>query len=317
MQSTDTTTKPMMTKLSQNAFIRCVKKKYALYLLLLPTLIATLYFSYIPMIGTVIAFQDYDIFGGIFHSDWVGMKHFINIFTVPDFSKSILNTLYLSALNLLITQPAPLIFALLLNEIRVQKFKRTIQTVSYLPHFLSYIAVIGLAHSIFSTTGVINDLRVSILGEDTERIRFLASQGFFVPLMMIITVWKSVGWASIIYLAAITGIDPQLYEAACVDGAGRFKQCLHITVPSVLPTAIMIFIIQIGHVFGDNFDLVYGLQNPFIEFETISTIVYKHGIKNGNYSASAALGLFQGLAGLLLVTIANKASKKINDVALW
>lgn len=314
---TEKTQNSIVKKFQKNDFVRCVKKKYALYLLLLPALAATLYFSYIPMVGTVIAFQDYDIFGGITGSEWVGLKHFISIFTVPDFAKSVGNTLYLSVLNLIISQPAPLIFALLLNEIRAKYFKRTLQTVSYMPHFLSYIAVIGLAHSIFSTTGVINDVRVALLGEDTEPIRFLASQSFFVPLTMILTLWKSVGWSSIIFLAAIMGIDPELYEAAYVDGANRFKQCLHITIPSILPTAIMIYVIQIGHVFSDNFDLVYGLQNPFIEFETISTLIYKQGIKNGNYSAASALGLFQGLTGLLLVTLANKASKKINDVALW
>lgn len=300
-----------------NALIKCIRKKYALYLLLLPMLLLTIYFSYVPMFGTVIAFMDYDIFGGFTGSKWVGFEHFIKIFTMPDFTKSIGNTLYLSMLNLLITQPAPLLFALLLNEIRGKLFKRVLQTASYLPHFLSYIAVIGLSYSIFSTYGIVNDLRVAILGEDTERIRFLASQSFFVPNVMILTVWKSIGWASIIYLAAITGIDPQLYEAAYVDGASRFKQCIHITIPSILPTAIMIYIIQIGNVFRDNFDLVYGLQNAFIDFETISTLVYKQGIKNGNYSVATALGLFQGVMGFLLVALANKISKKINDVALW
>ncbi|MBR5156609.1 MAG: sugar ABC transporter permease [Clostridia bacterium] len=297
-------------------FVTAIKKYYVLYLLLAPALLLTLYFSYLPMPGIIVAFMDYDVFDG-FASPWVGFENFKQIFTLPMFTKSMAHTLLLSALNLLIVQPAPLVFALLLNEIHANKFKRVLQTVSYLPHFLSWIAVIGMANAIFSTYGTINDIRVALFGEGTERIRFLASQGFFVPNVLILTVWKSIGWASIIYLASITGIDPQLYEAAYVDGANRFKQCIHITIPSVLPTAIMIFIIQIGQIFHDNFDLVYGLQNPYIDFETVSTVVYKEGISAGNYSVATALGLFQGLVSFILVRSVNAFSRKVNDVALW
>lgn len=297
-------------------FFIAIKKHFFLYLLLLPALVLTLYFSYLPMPGVVIAFMDYDVFDG-FASPWVGFENFKQIFSLPLFTKSIGNTVLLSALNLLIVQPAPLIFALLLNEIQAKRFKSLLQTVSYLPHFLSWIAVIGMANALYSTYGIINDVRVTMFGETTERIRFLASQGFFVPNVIILTVWKTIGWASIVYLASITGIDPQLYEAAYIDGAGRFKQCIHITIPSVLPTAVMIFIIQIGQIFKDNFDLIYGLQNTYIDFETISTVVYKEGISSGNYSTAAALGLFQGVLGLVLVMLANSFSRKVNDVALW
>ena len=297
--------------------ITAIRKNPLRYALLLPALLLTFYFSYVPMVGALIAFMDYDIFGGIFGSAWVGLDNFKKIFATPMFAQSIGNTIYLSMLNLLINQPTPIIFALLINEIKATKFKRILQTVSYLPHFLSYIAVIGMAHSVFSTYGVINDIRVAIIGEGAERINLLASQALFVPNVIILSVWKSFGWASIVYLAAITGIDPQLYEAAYVDGANRFKQCLYITLPSIIPTAIMIFIIQIGCIFQDNFDLIYGLQNAFIDFETISTIVYKQGITAGDYSMAAALGLFQGVLGFLLVAVANKFSKKVNDIALW
>ena len=297
-------------------FVLAIRKHFFLYLLLLPALLLTLYFQYLPMPGIIVAFMDYDVFDG-FASPWVGFENFKQIFTLPMFTKSMAHTLLLSALNLLIVQPAPLVFALLLNEIHARKFKRVLQTVSYLPHFLSWIAVIGMANAIFSTYGTINDIRVALFGEGTERIRFLASQAFFVPNVLILTVWKTIGWASIIYLASITGIDPQLYEAAYVDGANRFKQCIHITIPSVLPTAIMIFIIQIGQIFHDNFDLVYGLQNPYIDFETVSTVVYKEGISAGNYSVATALGLFQGLVSFVLVRTVNAFSRKVNDVALW
>lgn len=299
------------------SIVTAVKKNPLRYALLMPALLLTVYFSYVPMGGALISFMEYDIFGGFFGSPWVGFENFRKIFSTPMFSQSIANTIYLSMLNLIITQPIPIIFALLLNEIKAAKFKKLVQTFSYLPHFLSYIAVIGMAHSVFSSYGIVNDIRVAFLGENAERINFLASQAFFVPNVIILTVWKGFGWASIIYLAAITGIDPQLYEAANVDGANRFKQCLHITIPSILPTAVMIFIIQIGNVFKDNFDLIYGLQNPFIDYETISTVVYKQGITAGDYSMASALGLFQGVLGFILVAIANKFSKKINDVALW
>lgn len=292
------------------------KKNIFLYALLLPALVLTLVFSYFPMPGVIISFMDYDIFKG-FSSPWVGLANFKELFSLPMFTKATFNTVYISFLNLVIAFPAPIIFALLLNELKGKVFKRVVQTVSYLPHFLSWIAVIGMAHSVYSTYGIINDLRVAVLGEGAERIRFLADQGFLIPNIMILTLWQCVGWSSIIYLAAITGIDAQLYEAAQVDGANRFQQCIHITIPSILPTAVMLFLLQIGSIFKDNFDLIYGLQNAYIDFETISTIVYKQGIQNGNYSMSTAIGLFQGGIGFVLVVIANYLSKKINDVALW
>lgn len=292
------------------------KKNIFLYVLLLPAVVLTFIFAYMPMPGVIISFMEYDIFKG-FSSPWVGWENFKELFSLPMFTKATFNTVYLSVLNLVIIFPAPIIFALLLNEVRCSVFKRVVQTVSYLPHFLSWIAVIGMAYSVYSTYGIINDLRVSIFGEGTERLRFLADQGFLVPNIIILSLWKGIGWSSIIYLAAISGIDSQLYEAAQVDGANRLRQCIHITIPSILPTAVMLFLLQIGNIFRDNFDLIYGLQNAYIDFETISTIVYKQGIQSGNYSMSTAIGLFQGGIGFVLVVIANWLSKKVNDVALW
>ena len=292
------------------------KKNIILYMLLLPLLVLTFYFNYLPMPGVIFSFMDYDIFKG-YSSPWVGLANFKELFQLPLFTKASINTIYLSVLNLLIVFPVPIVFALLLNEIKCSMFKRVVQTVSYLPHFLSWIAIIGMAHSVYSTYGIINDLRVMILGENAERIRFLASQDFFVPNVIILSLWKGVGWSSIIYLAAISGVDSELYEAAAVDGANRFRQCIHITLPSILPTAVMLFILQIGSIFKDNFDLVYGLQNAFIDFETVSTVVYKQGITGGNYSMATAIGLFHGVVGFILVILANTFSKKINNVALW
>lgn len=292
------------------------KKNIFSYFLLLPAIILTVIFAYLPMPGIIISFMEYDIFQG-FSSPWIGWDNFKELFSLPMFTKATFNTVYLSVLNLVIIFPAPILFALLLNEIKCSPFKRVVQTVSYLPHFLSWIAVIGMAHSVYSTYGIINDLRVALLGEGAERIRFLADQGFLVPNIIILSLWKGVGWSSIIYLAAISGIDAQLYEAAQVDGANRLQQCVHITIPSILPTAVMLFLLQIGNLFRDNFDLIYGLQNAYIDFETISTIVYKQGIQSGDYSMSTAIGLFQGGIGFFLVVGANWLSKKVNNVALW
>lgn len=302
---------------SQLKKMQSIRKDLPLYLILLPTILLTLFFKYIPMPGILMSFMKYDVFLGFFKSPWVGLDNFAEIFTVPAISSSIANTLKLSILNLLISFPLPIMFALLLNEIRCTAFKRVVQTVSYLPHFLSWVAAIGMAYSIYSVDGIINDLRVMLMGEGTERIRFLASQSFFVPNILIITIWKTIGWSSIVFLSAIVGIDTELYEAANIDGANRFKQCIHITIPSIMPTAVMIFILNIGGILTDNFDLIYGLQNPFIDFETISTVIYKQGIAGGNYSVATALGLFQNGIGFLLVVGANWLSKKVNDVALW
>ncbi len=306
---------PQTTKVCDKP--KSFKKYIPLYLMLLPGMISVFVFSYCTLPGLLMAFKDYNMFKGILGSPWVGFEHFKDIFTLPEFSGSIVNTIIISILNQLAGQPAPIIFALLLNEMRAQKYKRVVQTISYLPHFLSTIAVIGMAHALFSTYGIVNDMRVALFGEGTERIKFLAEQWFFIPNIVGTGLWKGFGWSSIIYLSAISGIDPELYEAASVDGANRFRQCIHITLPSILPTFVMIFIMGIGNLLRDSFDLIYGLQNAYIDYETISTTVYKQGIVAGNYSLSTALGLFQGVVGLILVLTANKISKKVNNVALW
>ena len=294
-----------------------IQKYIPLYIMLAPGLLFVFVFSYCTMPGVLMAFKDFNMFRGFWGSPWVGFQHFQNIFSTPAFSGAILNTLTISILRHLLDTPVPIIFALLLNEVRAPRYKRVVQTMSYLPHFLSTMAIIGMSHALFSTYGIINDVRVAMFGEGTERVKFLAEQWFFLPNIIGTQIWAGFGWNSIVYLSAITGIDPELYEAASVDGANRFKQCLHITIPSILPTFVMLFIMGIGTLLKDSFDLIYGLQNAFIDFETISTTVYKQGIVAGKYSVSTALGLFQGVVGLTLVIIANKISKRVNDIALW
>ena len=293
----------------------CILRNKAAYLFLIPGIILVFIFMYIPLGGLAIAFMDYDVLLG-FKSPFVGFDKFIEIFTIPDFYKSILNTVKLSVLNIAVGFPLPIIFALMLNELKNGLFKRSVQTVSYLPHFLSTIAVVGLATTVFSMYGVVNDLRVAFGGEGTSRELFLAKQEMFVPMLVFLSVWQSLGWNSIIYLSAISGIDHELYDAAVVDGAGKFKQCWHVTIPSIAPTIIMLFILKMGDLFKSNFDLIYGMQNVYIDFEVITTTVFKKGIEAGNYSASTALSLFQGLISLVLVLGANYISKKVDDVSI-
>lgn len=286
-----------------------------IYLFLLPGIILTFIFSYIPLMGLSVAFLDYDVFLGM-KSPFVGFDNFVKILSMPQFTQAIWNTLKISLLNIAIAFPLPIVFALLLNELSAGFFKRFTQTVSYLPHFLSTIAVVGIATTLLSNYGVINDLRVAAGGEGTERILFLTLQKMFVPNVLTLELWKSFGWNSIIYLASISGIDAELYEAATIDGAGKFKQSWHITVPCIMNTVIIMLILKIGSLFASNFDLIYGLQNVYIDFEVISTIVYKQGITQGDYATATALSFMQGFISLFLVLGSNWLSKKYNDVSI-
>lgn len=289
-------------------------KNFSLYMFLVPGILLTVLFSYAAMPGLLIGFMDYNYFLG-FKSPWVGLSNIVQILTTPDLNAAIVNTLILSVINLTIVFPLPIIFALMLNELKNGLFKRFTQTVSYLPYFLSTISIIGIATSTFSEYGIINDIKL-LFNPNAERTLYLTIQNLFVPNITALTVWQTLGWSSIIYLSTISGIDPTLYEAAAIDGAGKFKQCIHITIPSILPTVVLLFILQIGNLFKSNFDLIYGLQNPFINFEVISTVIYKQGITNGNYSISTAFGFIEGFISLILIFVANFISKKINDISI-
>lgn len=287
----------------------------SVYLLLLPAILLVFVFCYMPLPALVLAFKDYDFLLG-FKSPWVGFDNFINIFTLPDFTRAIVNTIELSALNLTVVFIVPIIFALLLNELKNMAFKRVVQTISYLPHFLSWASVLGITYTLLSKYGALNSL-IAYFNPDYERTMWLAQQNLFIPNVVILTVWKNMGWDTIIYLAAMSGIDQSLYEAASIDGANKFKQCLHITIPGLLPTITILFILATGRIFTDNFELIYGLQNPFVDFDVISTITYKFGIKNGDYSIATALSMFQGVINLILIIITNKLSQVLSDTSLW
>ncbi|MBP3360831.1 MAG: sugar ABC transporter permease [Clostridia bacterium] len=294
-----------------------IKKRLSFYIMLIPGLLAVFVFSYCTMPGILMAFQDYDFVKGFFGSEWVGFRHIHDIFTMTTYRTAIINTIVLNTVTILISFSLPIIFALLLNEIRDGIAKKSMQTISYLPHFLSWVSIVAITYSLFARDGFINDLRVLLLGQGTERIMFMAQPRNFVPIYIGLYIWQSLGWDSVIYLAAISGVDQQLYEAVKIDGGNRFSQVIHVTLPSILPTIIVLFILKMGTMFADNFDLVFGLQNAYVDFEVISTVVYKSGIKQANYSMATAMGLIQGVFGFILMAAVNVASRKISEVSLW
>lgn len=302
--------------LLNRTLIKQIMRYRFLYLLLLPSTVLVIIFSYLPMGGLRMAFQDYNIYSPEL-STWIGFKNFKDIFTIKEFVDGIKNTVVISCLSLVICFPITIVFALLINEIKNTYFKKVVQTVSYLPHFLSWISVIGIVTSLYSEYGIINDLLVTLTGGAWERILFLAKQEFFIPDVIILETWKTIGWNSVVFLAAITGIDQGLYEAATIDGASKFKQVLHITLPSILPTIMIMLLWKVAVLFNDNFELVYGLQNAFVNVETIGTVIYKNGIAGGNYQLSTAFGLMQGLVNFAFLLAVNWLSKKTTDVGIF
>lgn len=314
-----------MIKQDSNTYLK--KKKYRMllkrylpvYILIIPAFILTFIFAYIPLGGLIVAFKDYDMFKGFINSPWAanwGMHNIISIFRNEDLMHSISNTVLLSVLNLAISFPTPIILALMINELKLGPFKKTAQTISYMPHFMSWITVVGLAMVFFGEYGPVNDALKLIFGENRTRVLYLSKQVNFIPILLGLSLWKTVGWSSIIYIATMSSIDPQLYEAAVIDGAGKWKQVLYITLPGISVTIILLFVLNIGGILNSNFELVFGLKNAFIDFETIDTIIYKNGLQQRSYSITTALGFVRGLIGLGLTLLANAVSKKINDVSI-
>ena len=287
-----------------------------IYLMILPVVVYYVIFRYLPMAGISIAFYDYKILKGFSGSTFVGFKHFITFFSNPDFFKLLYNTIILNVYSLLFCFTAPIIFALLLNELRNKHFKKTVQTVSYLPYFLSTVVVVGMLYNLLSpTTGSINALLRS-MGKDS--INFLQEPKYFRPIYIISGIWQGIGWGSIVYLSALTSIDQELYEAAMVDGASRFKQVIHITLPSIKNTIIVMFILQVGNLMSVGFEKVFLLQQPtnYSVSEVLSTYIYKLGITNANYGLATAVGLFNSVVSLILVYFSTYLSKKYSETTL-
>ncbi|NMA84393.1 MAG: sugar ABC transporter permease [Epulopiscium sp.] len=287
-----------------------------MYLMTLPVIIYFLIFKYWPMGWLRIAFYDFKILRGIEGSKFVGLKYFKTFLDNPDFLKIMWNTLYLNILNLLFVFTAPILFALLLNEIFKNRFKKVIQTVSYLPHFLSMVVVTSMITTFLSPSiGIVNAV-IKKLGYET--IHFLGRPGYFRGIMIVSGIWQGMGWGSILYLSALAGIDMEQYEAAVIDGANRFQQILFVTLPGIANTIMIMLILQIGNLLSVGFEKVYLLQNAqnISVSEVLSTYVYKMGIQSSNYSLATAVGLFNAVISLILVLGANRLSAKYSETSL-
>ena len=299
-------------------FKKYMRKYWQFYLLLLIPILYYIVFRYIPMAGNIIAFRRYRAGGSLFGQQWSGFKYFKQFIGDKTFWRAFRNTLVLNLSYPLVRFPLTLIFALLLNEIKTVWWKKFVQTVSYLPHFISMVIVTGMIRELVSTSGPLNQL-IAYFGGD--KISFIAFPQYFNPIFVISGVWQALGWGTILYLAAIAGINPSLYEAAEVDGANHLQRVWHVTIPCILPTITTLLILDIGGLVGSGgaFEKVFLLYNP-MTYETadiISTFVFRMGLGSGNYSYATAVGLFEALLNLTLLTIANRVSKKVSGSGLW
>ncbi|WP_035346831.1 ABC transporter permease [Alkalihalobacillus hemicellulosilyticus] len=294
-------------------------KQWDLQMMVIPGLLFIFIFNYIPMYGVLMGFQDYNIFVGMRGSQWIGFEHFHTFFTDPRFWEIMRNTIVISGLKILIIFPAPIILALMLNEVKNMMFKRTIQTITYLPHFLSWVIVAGFGMSMLATDNGSVNILLEKVGFIDEPIRFLGLPEYFWGIIVSVNLWKSIGFASIVYLAAIAGVDQQMYEAAALDGASKFKQIYLITLPSIMPIIIIFFILEIGNLLNAGFeDLLLLGNNPALRSvsDVLDTYVYRVGISNSLYSYATAIGLFKAVISVGLLTLANLIARRTGN-SLW
>ncbi len=293
-----------------------IKKNRDVYIILLPAVLYYIIFKYIPMFGNILAFQDFSITRGIFASPWVGLANFKDFLSNYKFWQLLRNTLTINIFYLLFSFPMPIILALLLNEVKRSKFKRFVQTATYMPHFISTVVVVSMVLTFLSSEGMINAARTKL---GLEALSFMTTPGYFYPIYTVSGIWQELGWGSIIYISALSSVDPQLYEAAMIDGAGRFKQMLHVTLPCILPTIVILLIMNIGNMLTVGYEKIILLYNPSI-YETadvISSYVYRRGLLEGDYSYSAAVGIFNSLINCMLLFVSNWISNKISDYGLF
>ena len=287
-----------------------------IYFMVLPIIVFFIVFAYIPMTGVLMAFERYSIKGGIFGSDWVGLKNFSDFFHSIYCFRIIKNTLLISFYDLIFGFPAPIIFALLMNELMNQKFKKVVQTISYMPYFISMVVICGLIIDFFSSTGTITSVVAKLGG---PRTNLLAVPELFRSIFVSTNIWQGLGFGSIIYMAALSGIDQELYEAAALDGASRWKQTLHVTLPGISSTIIMLLILRIGSLLGVSFEKIILLYSPatYSTADVISSYVYRKGLQEFNYGYSTAVGLFNSVVNFGLLVISNKISKKYTETSLF
>lgn len=294
-----------------------IKKNWQLYLMLLPTLIYFIIFHYVPMYGLQIAFKRFIAADGIWGSEWVGFDHFIRFFQSYSFWALIKNTLLLSFYQLVIVFPIPIIFALMINQVTRDKFKRFVQTVTYAPHFISVVVLVGMIFLFLSPeSGVINNLIRAFGGEP---IQFMGSTKWFRPVFIISEIWQNTGWSAIIYLAALTAVDPQLHEAAIMDGASKLRRVIHIDIPTIMPIIMILLILEIGSFAAVGYQKVLLMQTPLNidASEVIQTYVYKTGLLSGEFSYSTAIGLFQNIVNFILLLSMNQLAKKLNQQSFF
>ena len=301
----------------KKSFFGKLGRQWQLLVMSLPMLIYVLIFNYGPMWGWITAFQDYKPKQGITGSKFVGLKNFKWLFGRDDFLNSVRNTLAMSVINLVLGTVAAIVLAILLNEVMNTFFKRTVQTVTYLPHFLSMVIVVGMAQNIFASNGPINNLLMNI-GLIKEPLFFLGESKYFWWLVGVINVWKEVGWNTIIYIAAMTAIDPGLYEAAAIDGAGRFNKIRYITLPGIKSTFVILLIMNIGHLMEAGFEIQYLLGSSLVmdRSQTIDIFVLKYGISKQQYGVATAAGMFKSIVAIILLFAANTIAKKLNESTL-
>ena len=305
-------TKPKISKTMSE-----ILRDYQLYIMLLPFLLFYILLVYFPMYGLQIAFKDYKPFIGIIGSKWVGMKHFINFFTGPYAWRVIRNTFMINVYDLAVNFTLTIVMAILINEISKKKLRTFVQTVIYMPYFVSTVVVAGLVISLLSPTSGIVNLIIEKLGG--ERISFLNVPGYFKPIFVTMNAWSGIGFGTIIYTSAICSVDESLYEAAEIDGAGRFGKIIHVTIPGISSTIIIMLILRMGQMLTVGSDAILLLYQPitYESADVISTFVYRYGIEQGDYSFSTAVGLFNGVVALVLVTSANYLSSKVSETSLW
>lgn len=308
--------KPEHERTAWERFCKDVIRDKWLYLLLLPGIVFLIIFRYIPIFGNVIAFMDYNPYDAA-QTTWVGLKHFQDLLTRPQFLQVFGNTLYISILKMVCGFPIPIILALMMNEMKNLKFKKVAQTLLYLPNFISWVVLAGLIMNMLDPdTGLVTSIINSISG---EKIQVLTDTRYFVPMLIITDIYKGAGWGTIIYFAALSGVDPQLYEAAEIDGARKWKQLLHITLPSITPTIVVMLILSCNNIVNAGFDQIFMLYTATVYSvaDIIDTYVYRIGIQRADYSFSTAAGLFKSVIALVMILIVNTVAKKTGNEGIW
>ena len=299
-----------------NRLQTALKRHWMVYLMAVPVMAYYIVFCYLPMFGIVIAFQDFRVTRGFFRSDWVGLEHFVDYFDSIYAWQTIRNTLSISLLGLIFGFPAPILLALMLNEVKNARFKKSVQTITYMPHFISLVVICALVRDFCSTRGLFNTIRGQM---GLPGIQFLTDPGWFYPIYIISGIWQNLGWDSIIYLAALSAIDPELYEAATVDGAGRMRRIWHITLPGIAPTITILLILRIGSIMSVGFEKIILLYTPttYETADVISTYVYRRGLIDGDYPFASAVGLMNSVINFILLIAADRFSKRIGQRGLF